>query len=142
MISPLRDPQGLRQAAKELFAEMLKGEQLTRLQQKLARAENADRLKLKDRGISFTMADGYYVAVEYLMKLQQLREHDGELPLRSDEISALAAVRAAHEEFRREHPPCPKCGALNDAFAPACSRCNEQLLKPAAQGPRLTRING
>jgi ribosomal protein L40E len=132
MISPLRDTVTLRAAALEFFRLALYEEEMEELTRRVRHAQNADRARLA-REPGLTYADGYYVAIDYLLTIEEMKEQGCDITFRIDELRALAAVRSARTEFQREHPPCPRCSTLNALGAQRCRKCGEQLIKMKTQ---------
>ncbi|HWR37698.1 MAG TPA: hypothetical protein VN622_17685 [Clostridia bacterium] len=127
VIAPSADLIGVRTAALELYAEQLREQECGALEdrQKRPLTEAVRNSFRKDR----TLAEGYYDWVLYLLKLKDQISVgvDVGIQLSADEVDGLRSVEAAFQEFRREHPPCPRCGALNRSFAVVCWNCRTKM---------------
>lgn len=120
-----RDIENVRRAAFALLEEELGAEERRRMVSKLKNAANTERI-MQDLASTRKLADGYYAWAEYLFKLRDLRKY-ADLNLRMDEIEGLFALESAEAEFRRTHPACGKCGAMNRVGVMTCRACSGKM---------------
>ncbi len=126
MIDCRRDYPGLRIAASELYVESFLREDLDDVLEGTPREYAVETLvrALPKR----TVAHGYYQWVSYLLWLRSVTALPGAgLELLADEAEGLLVVNAAENDFRRTHPPCWKCGVLNEASAFSCRKCSAEF---------------
>jgi len=120
-----RDFKGLRIAAAEMFVESFLRKDLDGLLEgpRATAIEDLVRASPK-RSVSM----GYYGWVSYLLWLRAIVELPGAgIVLLADEAEGLLVVDDAENEFRRQHPSCGKCGALNEESAFSCRRCQVEF---------------
>jgi hypothetical protein len=126
MIDVRRDFPGLRIAAAEMFIEsflrkdmddVLSGSMRNYAIEALAKAMPARTVSL-----------GYYRWVGYLLWLRSITALPGSgIELMGDESEGILVVNDAEREFRNRHPPCGKCGALNEESAWSCKKCQVEF---------------
>lgn len=122
------DAEGLQLAVRALFEESLAEHRLAPVLEK-ADDEQRDRIlaELPMREIS----PGYYKRAAYLVDLANILTlgipMDASVFTQAD-VTGIAAVRRAKNEFEREHPACPSCGERQDnAFMRECFNCHQKL---------------
>jgi ribosomal protein L40E len=126
MIDCRRDFGGLRVAAAEMFVEAFLGSDLDEVLKGSLRENAVDALMhaTPKRSVS----QGYFLWVGYLLWLRSVTALPGSgIELMADEAEGLLVVNEAEAEFRRQHPSCWKCGALNEASACSCRRCQAEF---------------
>jgi hypothetical protein len=75
-----------------------------------------------------SVSQGYYLWVMYLMWLKSVMGLPGQqIELYGDEAEGLLVLADAERAFRKEHPSCYKCGALNMKHAGSCRECGAEF---------------
>jgi ribosomal protein L40E len=126
MIDVRRDYPGLRIAAAEMFIESFLREALDEVLEGSHRTHAIEALvnAMPKRSVSY----GYYQWVGYLWWLRGVTALPGcALELKADEAEGLLVLNDAEREFRNQHPPCFKCGALNEEGACSCRKCQARF---------------
>jgi|SRR6185437_2277879 len=121
-----RDFPALRIAAAEIFIEAFLRKDLEEVIEGSLRENAVDALvrALPKRSV----AHGYYAWISYLLWLRSVTELPGAgIALLADEAEGLLVLNQAENEFKRQHPPCWKCGALNEEAAFSCRKCGAEF---------------
>jgi hypothetical protein len=115
---------GLRIAAREYYEEGWGWRKVRRAsKQQLANREEFIRKTLPPR----TLADGYYLWIDYLVWLLSTVETLRIETLAASEVEGIRIVSEARAEFARKHPRCYRCGAQNENFAMRCAECQQDF---------------
>jgi ribosomal protein L40E len=123
VIDVRRDYAGLRIAAGEMYVEMFVQAELDEVlaATDTPRAACEAVVKMMPRR---SIAQGYYGWVGYLQWLRAMCDLPGAgIELLADEAQGLLVLAEAERAFRRTHPACWKCGALNEAETSGCRKC-------------------
>jgi hypothetical protein len=126
MLDCRRDYRGLRIAAAETFVESFLRGSLDEVLQGSPRETAVESLveAMPQRSVSY----GYFGWVAYLLWLRAVTALPGAgIALLADEAEGLLIVADAERDFRAHHPPCWKCGALNEESAFSCRKCQAEF---------------
>ena len=129
MIAVARDYVGLRIAAMERLEEAFDDQDTERTLRRAAEGQSNMDEVFEACAPRQSLAAGYYARVDYLFWLegvmQNIRFSPSEISV--TEVEGIRLVAEMRDKFRREHPPCPQCGASNRRFALACRECRHEL---------------
>lgn len=77
-----------------------------------------------------SVASGFYDYAAYLFWIRSMIDADVELTILAEEAEGLRALAAAQQEFERDHPECPQCGARqHSSTAIRCRVCRMEFKK-------------
>lgn len=130
MIDTVRDTEGVYKALLEMFEEDFVRQRIERSTSS-ARPETRERL---EQGIPLrTLSPGYYRFASHLLFLETGRKLGIILDagrLAAFEAEGLVALDRARRKFEERHPPCSRCGSLQDtAFQPECNKCGAKFIR-------------
>jgi hypothetical protein len=121
-----RDERGLKEALLSLFEESLA---FSRMESALNTSGDDDRERMVRSLPERTLSPGFYRVGEYLLWLDRhLRLQVPCERMQAFEAEGLCILAQARAEFERNHPPCHKCGELQDGrFALMCWSCGTEF---------------
>jgi len=127
-----QNTEGIRQAALELMEESLGADDLARQIESLSAEEDlmAYAVSLAKTVPVRSVASGFYDYAAYLFWIRSMIDADVELTILAEEAEGLRALAAAQQEFERDHPACPQCGARQQSSTPIrCRVCRMEFKK-------------
>jgi NADH pyrophosphatase NudC (nudix superfamily) len=123
---------GIRQAALELMVESLGADDTARQIESIMADDDlmAYAVSLAKTVPVRTVADGFYDYAAYLFWIRSMIDADVELTVLAEEAEGLRALAVAQQEFERDHPGCPQCGARQySSTAMRCRSCRMEFRK-------------
>lgn len=127
-----QDMNGVRQAALEMMNESLRADDLARQIQGLMSDDDlaAYAVSLAKTVPVRSVASGFYDYAAYLFWMRSMIDANVEITVLADEAEGLRAIEAARQEFERDHPACPQCGARQDSSTRIkCRSCRMEFKK-------------
>ncbi|MFL6310578.1 MAG: hypothetical protein ACJ71W_00605 [Terriglobales bacterium] len=127
-----QDMNGIRRAALELMVESLGADDLARQIESIMSGDDlmAYAVSLAKTVPVRTVAEGFYDYAAYLFWIRSMIDADVDITVLAEEAEGLRALASAQQQFERDHPACPQCGAQQYSTTPIkCRSCRLEFKK-------------